>query len=139
MTEFLLSVAEAGRGQAAGGSDPPGSSFPAAEQVEGRMEGVGSLLALPPQSKGTPVCQGFPSLVLENYASSKILGIPPSQPFKQWNCRLAPHCPGPSSFMKCGQISQVSLSAVLHSCRTQPRASSPLYRRYFPDKTGSKI
>lgn len=62
---------------------------------------MGSLLALPPQTKGTPVCQGFPSLVLENYASSKILGIlppSPSQPLKQWNCRQG--CPTvPSSLL----------------------------------------
>lgn len=79
---------------------------------------MGSLLALPPQTKGTPVCQGFPSLVLENYASSKILGILPPSPHLSLLSngtagRVAPLCPAPCYFMKSGQISQVSLSAVI--------------------------
>lgn len=67
------------------------------------MEGVGSLLALPPQTKGTPVCQGFPSLVssageLCFFQDPWDPPPPPSQPLKQWNCRQA--CPTvPSSLL----------------------------------------
>lgn len=109
------------------------------------MEGVGSLLALPPQTKGTPVCQGFPSLV--SSAGELCFFQDPWDPPPHLSLlsngtagRLAPLCPAPCYFMKSGQISQVSLSAVISPlgllCRMQPRAHLPCTTDIFLRRLG---